>query len=323
MSRGYLERDVVNNDLVRKNPRCLKAVREVMKGNYGATDDLQQTPRKMFETQAIVVYGGKTTFCYLPEKDLWYQLQDSHSEHRCYHVTSFRGNLYVFPTRPKPGISFLSSHEWTSHIEPGTCHNAERYDPLLNTWVSLAQEKNRNRVYRSAVVVIGNAIYSIEHSLYRDRAQKYCPYREDNLMKRYDDISDSWLLVPVLSPLDNFAKEEACVVTMDNYLYVIGNDSARRFDTADGMKCERIARTRQPRYNACGVAARGKIFIAGGEIDTEVLEIESYDLESDSKWWKRTKIPPAQRHRDWKACTQAVHPGVLKHPITRKIGDDD
>lgn len=191
---------------------------------------------------------------------------------------------------------------------------------------------------------------------------------EHTFMKKYDVPSDSWLQVS--SKL--CYEEQACVLTMDNYLYVISNDSARRFDTVDEMRCDRIARTLQPRYNACGVAARGKIFIAGGEITTgknnvrhcarscevynvstnewqyiarlniprshasmvcvegtlyivgglndylgcsEVLEIESFALESDSKWAKRTTIPPAQGHRDWKACTLTIFPGILENPI--------
>lgn len=157
LSHGYLERDIVTNDLVKENPGCLKLVRDAVNGVGGANDDdLQQTTRKMFEAQAIVVYGGKAMFCYLPDKDSWYQMQDSHSEHRRYHVTSFKEKLYVFPRRRNPAYYYERSSMY-AEINP------ERYDPSLNSWMSLAREEENNWAFRSSVVVMGSEIISIEH----------------------------------------------------------------------------------------------------------------------------------------------------------------
>ena len=75
------------------------------------------------------------------------------------------------------------------------------------------------------------------------------------------------------------------MVGMDNYLYVIGGmwydntvvnglfrptSSSVRFHTIR-QQWERIANMQCARYSACGVAARGKIFIAGGVIGDGLL----------------------------------------------------
>ena len=76
LSRDYMCRHVITNDLVKENPSCLKLVKEALKGIYSASDNRPQSPRKWSETH-IVVYTGKETFCYQPEEDKWYRLADA------------------------------------------------------------------------------------------------------------------------------------------------------------------------------------------------------------------------------------------------------
>ena len=76
------------------------------------------TSRRRLETDAIVVRGGKKTYCYLPEKDEWKRLADGLSGDRN-HTTpliKFHDHLYSFRRYAQ---------------------TAERYDPGFNSWTTL------------------------------------------------------------------------------------------------------------------------------------------------------------------------------------------
>lgn len=97
---------------------------------------------------------------------------------------------------------------------------------------------------------------------------------------KYSVESNSWQQVSSLLYDEQTGASGACSVALDNYLYVIGgfwrhndyisattpSESAGRFETTE-KRWEKIANMQQARINACGAAARGKIFIAGGVID--------------------------------------------------------
>ena len=98
LSRDYLL-DVVTNELVRNNFGCLQLVSDAIKlSSFTSEAELPQSPRKGLETQAVVAWGGKYTFCYLPEKDKWRRLADGLSDKRDYEskVINFRDQLYTF-----------------------------------------------------------------------------------------------------------------------------------------------------------------------------------------------------------------------------------
>ena len=73
--------------------------------------------RRRLETDAIVVRGGKKTYCYLPEKDEWKRLADGLSENRNHttQLINFHDHLYSF-----------RRHDDT-----------ERYEPGFNSWTTL------------------------------------------------------------------------------------------------------------------------------------------------------------------------------------------
>ncbi|PFX12225.1 Kelch-like protein 12 [Stylophora pistillata] len=77
LSRDCLE-DVVTNELVRENFSCVKLLLEATTkmATFVDDDDLPKSPRKGYDTRVIVVRGGKYTFGYLPEEDLWKRLPD-------------------------------------------------------------------------------------------------------------------------------------------------------------------------------------------------------------------------------------------------------
>jgi len=107
-------------------------------------------------------------------------------------------------------------------------------------------------------------------------------------ISKYNLKSNKWNeVVPCKSGL----QYGACLVAMDNYLYVLGgvfreeaSAKAVRLDT-NKNKWKGIADMKMARYNACGVAAREKIFIAGGvdKRNTHTENCEMYDV-STNEW---------------------------------------
>ena len=103
----------------------------------------------------------------------------------------------------------------------------------------------------------------------------------------------------------------ACIVAMDRYLYVIDGLMPTEYQTQlktisppfrldtmtlhSGMRdsgnqsWDRITEMKVPRWRACGTAAHGKIFIAGGSLASFVhhtLTCEVYNVDADE--WQLT-----------------------------------
>ena len=235
VSRDYLLVDVVTNQFVRENFSCLRRVSDAIELVSCASEDtLMQSPRKRIETHTIVVRGGKYTFCYLPEQDTWKRLADGLSKNAT-QIIKFRDQLYTFPDS-----------------------KAEKYDPVFNSWASLDMAISSN----ASVVLVRGQIYALEIN---------CRSNESTV-KRYDVELYSW---QTISSREG-SRVSSCVVGAGNCLYVCGGGiysgmvvipifdaKAERFDTVEN-KWESIADMQQQRGDAFGVAAQGKIFIAGG-----------------------------------------------------------
>ena len=128
----------MTNKLVQENSNCLSLVLDAI--NLMASpeeENLPQTPRKRFETRAIVACGGKYTFCYLPEQDEWKRLADGLTERsRETKMLNYRDELYAFPPDGK----------------------GDRYDPVVNGWCTL----DLSTTWSTEVAVVGGEIYAIE-----------------------------------------------------------------------------------------------------------------------------------------------------------------
>ena len=232
VSRDFLF-DVVTNELVEDNLDCFKLISRAMKvTGFSSEENLLQSPRKGLETRAIVACGEKYTFCYLPEKDEWRRLADGMSErNQGTKMLSYREQLYAFPS----------------------VGNAERYDPVVNSWCTL----DLPTTGPTKVAVIRDEIYAIEVNT----------SMEISTIKRYDVERYSWMTV--LSSHEG-CRDGSCVVAAGNHLYVCGGmiedegvTKAERFDTVEN-KWEEIVNMQQERFCAFGVATEGKIFVAGG-----------------------------------------------------------
>lgn len=278
-SRDYLKKDVVTNDLVKENSGCLKLVRDTIKRIHGTTDkDIPQSGRNWQPTH-LVVLAGNNTLCYDPDKERWYRLSNAHRLYKRYNLLSFRGNLYVIPD-----YNFRA---------------AERYDTFCDRWVSLDWETSQPKPMARLAAVVGTEMCAIDYTW---KTKNGCH------VMRYNNESSTWQTDSSCSyDQCHRGASGACAVALDSYLYVIGGvwhggvgknghfirpiKYAVRFNTI-GEKWERIANLQWARYNACGVAARGKSFIAGGiiggarpqtepEVTTETCEM--YNV-STNEW---------------------------------------
>lgn len=262
MSRDYLHEDVVINNLVQENSSCLKLVEDAMKGIYRP-----QSPRKWPDSH-IVVFTGKETLCCQPDEGKWYHLTVAppHIDETVKFL-SFQGNLFVFPM-------FMSN----------VCAASEMYDPLTNSWTRLGPkdlkfpDQSDRKTTKSAVAVVEGDIYSV--NVRRGFLNSNC------FISKYNVESNLWRKVHSSLCSANLSGYGICAVALDNYLYVLGGygmgklmkmpqKTALSFDILKS-KWKRKADLQMERCYACGAAARGKIFIAGGYTFQKKLRTSGY-----------------------------------------------
>ena len=279
ISRDYLLSDVLANDLVSGCSNCLKLAKDAAEGKCSF-----QSPRNWTDTH-LVVYMGKETFCYEPDGDKWYKLADAHLAYKypnSYEMCSFQGKLYVFPS------------------SVNVCRKkAEMFDPSLNGWTMF--DHISRPIYHLAVV--RGQLFAVHDD--RSAANRLFPrgsWPEMSLaLSKYNFESNKWTDVNCYGSKPVVAVG-ACIIAMDRYLYVIGGlmltDSKsisppHRLDTMTldsrmryrgNQSWDRITQMKVPRWRACGTAAHGKIFIAGGSLAGFVhhtLTCEVYNVEAD------------------------------------------
>ena len=242
----------------------------------------------------LVVYMGKETYCYEPDGDKWYKLADTHLTYtntNPYKMCPFQGKLYVFPS------------------SPNVCHKrAEMFDPSLNGWTTFDYQTGQaSRQTFGLAVVRGQlfAVYDDPSEWVRARRNRLLPRRLQErpsfYLSKYNFKSNTWTDVHCYGSKP-VAATGACIIAMDRYLYVIGGlmltdfetiSSPYRLDTmtlhsgmGDGgnQSWDRITEMKVPRWAACGTAAHGKIFIAGGSADggsPSLDTCEVYNIEAD------------------------------------------
>ena len=253
LSRDCLE-DVVTNELVRENSACVKLVMDAaMKmATFVDEDHLPQLPRKGQETRVIVARGGKYTFCYIPEENLWKRLPDGLRDKNANsnQMIKFRDQLFIF----------------------GRNEDTERYDPAFNVWSEL-------NLYRDSakLVVLKGEIYAVKVE------------SRNTIMEKYNAKRCTW--ETLISSCEGF-RENACVIADGSHLYLFGGKipfrevyvvKAERFDTVKN-KWEEIADMQEGRSCAFGVATENKIFVTGGlRNGTRLKTCEIYNI-STNEW---------------------------------------
>ena len=285
VSSGYLKKYVVTNNFVKENSSCYERVKDALKGIFPESEDRQQSFRNWSDSH-LVIFTGKETLCYDPVKDNWYQLSDAPipysgarindvdflcpreeipgslqwletwqrniSRFHPFQMTSYQGKLYVMP---------MSSIQYRFDL-----YRHIHYDSSLNSWgIWPWRERKMVSLERSALTVVGQHIYSVNTN--------------PKSISKYNASSNTWNIVSSGAETA-FIDEGICAVPMGNYLYVLGGSftrrQARRFDTLEN-KWVQIADMNEERINACGVAAHGKIFVAGGCM----VSCEMYNVSSN------------------------------------------
>ena len=230
LSRDYLL-NVVTNELVVENVSCSRQVVDAIKLVITASEDTLMHSARRIETHAIVVRGGKKSYCYVPEKDEWKQLASGFSDKT--RLIRCRNQVYSIP---KSAPLFTDT---------------ERYDPAFNSWAKINLfPYNDDWSY----AVLGGKIYAICRP---DR-------RNSPVIKRYDEELCAWQTVHS-SPDLQYCRYSSCVVTSGNCLYVLGcrySSKAGRYDTVTS-KWEKIASMQVIQSSPFGVASQGKIFVTG------------------------------------------------------------
>ena len=233
LSRDSLLSDVVTNELVTEHFSFLSCA-----------------SRRRLQTEAIVIRGGKKTYCYLPEEDEWKRLADGLSEDRDHttQIIKFRDQLYSFPRR--------------RYAE------TERYDPAFNSWTTLRLPLPNDTF---SLAVVNGQIHAVYHTL-----PGWFP-RQTNWMSRLYHESSMYQSVPVIkrynielctwetlsSSQDFHYQDDSCIVAFGNCLYILGggcSNKAGRFDTVES-KWEEIASMPISVLSPCGVATQEKIFV--------------------------------------------------------------
>ena len=292
ISRDYLLSDVLANDLVSGCSNCLKLAKDAVEGKCSF-----QSPRIFFDTH-LVVYMGKETFCYEPDGDKWYKLADTHLTYTntntnpyCpgpYKMCSCQGKLFVFPN------------------SANVCHKkAEKFDPSLNGWTTFDYQTGQASRQTFGLAVVRGQLFAVHNDpseWVRTRSNAFLPrhFMTSFCVSKYNFKSNTWTVVHC-NRHKPVAARDACIIAMDRYLYVIGGlmltdlDSISppyRIDTTslhsgmrDGgnLSWDRITEMKKPRTGACGTAAHGKIFIAGGLVrgGCYCVSCEVYNIEAD------------------------------------------
>ena len=272
VSRDYLHRDVMTNDLVNSNDSCMDLVKDALKFiDCENNHHYSVTPRKSLDTPVIVVCmkyvgcGGQTAdiLCYYPREDKWSTFL-APTPFKIDTVTACRGKLYFLSQENKRILQYdLYSTSWRSlHCSL----------PLEERWtIHKLFVRNEDEIY--AIVSKTRPCLKPEFALptwLKQSLQRHLPLRTFSFIKKKPE-SNSW--DRVLS-FDEDSREDFCVVCSDNYIYFIGGTALRngqkriladvdRYDLISNT-WDKIADIQEPRYGAYGAAGHGKIFIAGG-----------------------------------------------------------
>jgi len=262
VSRDFLQKDLVTNDLVNNNEGCMKLVRAAMKIiNPSKYQHLNVKPRKSLEIPVIVVYvkgfiqEDQILCCYYPREGTWSRFRSTVPP-GTQQVISCRGQVYFIS---QPGNSLLC------------------YDSFSNCWTSLPYKEQRT-LHK---VFVGNEddIYALVSenqiscpecvSLSFQGISPPCSKRHLSFLMKYKPETNSW---EDITSFDLGSRVGICVLAKDNFIYFIGGYARDRHKTLSDVdrydvntdRWEKIADLQEPRTGACSSTAYGSIFIAGG-----------------------------------------------------------
>ena len=244
VSQDFLLNQLPKEELVISNSKIgLNFVLDAMRRKLSETDEKAiQQPRKclLIHIEGIFLCGGRKTLCYFPQKNIWYRMADTlfEHDHSTFTPAEFMHKIYIFD---------VGSHK----VDESTARVME-YLEDNNTWAA-AQGAAASTDITHCTVLNGD-LYALD-----------LQYHKTDIY-RYDAETNDWDGMESLG----FVQREACIVTDEQFLYIIsGRETCRtsRYDSRD-KKWEELACVNKGRFNAFGAAMNGNIYIAGGQNNT-------------------------------------------------------
>ena len=280
ISRDFLRSNIVTNDLVNDNEGCMDLVKDAVKlTDRKSCCHLDVKPRKSLETHVIVVCMrcaekmDQIICCYYPHEEKWLRIFGKTPLHTSF-VTSCDSKLY-----------FISQRE----------HKLLCYDSFSNSWDLLPYKEQRRL---EQVFVKNDEIYALvsEDQLscqdcvaLHSRGRFQCDKRHFSFLMKYKPVSNTW---EEISSFHLDSRVGICVVAKDNFIYFLGGYSEGQFETlADADRYDlstntwdKIADLQEPRQNASGATACGKIFVAGGINKNDISKTCEVYNEAANEW---------------------------------------
>ena len=241
VSQNFLLNQLPKEELVISNSKIgLNFVLDAVKRKLSETDEkaIQQQPRKclLIHTEGIFLCGGRKTLCFFPQKNMWHRMADTlfEHDHSTFIPAEFMHKIYIF--------------DEGSHKMDGFTAKVMEYLEDNNTWA--AAQGAAATIDITHYTVLNGDLYAL--SLKYNKAEIY----------RYNAECNNWGGKESMA----FRQQYPCIVTDEQFLYVIGGSETHRTSRYDSQdkKWEELACINEERCDAFGAALNGKIYIAGG-----------------------------------------------------------
>ena len=257
VSHDFLLTELVKEELLTKNSAfCSQFMIHVIKSLLSSNDaEASHQPRKcqVRHIEGIFLCEGKKTLCYFPQTNMWHRMADTLFEHSTFTPAHYKHKIYIFDVgfhRVDEGIAWVMEY-----LED-------------NTWA--AAQRTVASTDSAHYAVLNDELYTISLTQYKVE------------IHRYNAECKSWDGMASLP----FGQDDACIVTVEQVLYIIGGRGTRRtsrYDSRD-KKWEALACINEGRYYAFGAAMNGKIYIAGGQsVNKALSSCEVYNT-STNEW---------------------------------------
>ena len=299
ISRDYLIRNVVTNELVKDNEGCLDLVNKVVNLiDFNSSMNVCDTPRKSLKSSVIVIstVEQENILCYYPREDKWYKCPDRSPPAYNSLMFSCYGKLY-FLNEATQTISRCESfsNRWSS-----LRFNERRY-------VNQFFVRNEDEIYalvsddqvscKECVALIRSRGIDQSFEIERVEGNTLCGRKHLSAITKYKPESNVW---EDISSFDLGSRMGCCIVAKDNFIYLIGgvDNSGKIMNNADrydliAKEWGKIVDIQEGRAGATGAVAYGKIFIAGGIKEdncTLLRTCEVYD-ETTNEWHYIESLP--------------------------------
>ena len=236
VSHDFLINELVKEELLTKNSAfcsqfMIHAIKSLLSSNDG---EASHQPRKCQVThiEGIFLCGGRKTLCYFPQTNMWCRMADTLFEHSTFSPAEYKHKIYIFDG---------GFHK----VDEAMARVMEYLED--NTWAAAQGTVASTDI--THYTVLNGELYTL--SLTHNKAEIYRYNAECNW--------DGMASLP-------FDQREACIVTDEQFLYIIGGQKTRRtsrYDSRD-KKWEELSCINKERCDAFGAAINGKIYIAGG-----------------------------------------------------------